>query len=113
MLTAIAFSGGLGLASYHAGAYQTLHVRGLPLDWVTGSSAGAITAALVAGNPVERRIGCLESFWQMNADAPVFDRPFRRLQAWASVARGHLVGHPGFFQMRLPSPLPPAFSQHL
>lgn len=109
MLTAMVFSGGLGLASYHAGVYQTFHGRSLLLDWVAGSSAGAITAALVAGNPVERRVGRLESFWQMSADAPVIDHPFRRLQAWTSVARGHLGGHPGFFRMRLPSPHPLRF----
>ncbi|MDB5505317.1 MAG: putative protein with patatin domain [Tardiphaga sp.] len=108
MLTAMVFSGGLGLASYHAGVYQKFHGRSLLLDWVAGSSAGAITAALVAVNPVERRVGRLESFWQMSADA-VIDHPFRRLQAWTSVARGHLGGHPGFFRMRLPSPHPLRF----
>lgn len=109
MLTAMVFSGGLGLASYHAGAYQTFHERGLPLDWVTGSSAGAVTAALVAGNAIEQRVGRLESFWQVSADEPVFDHPFRRLQAWTSVARGHMVGHLDFFHVRPPSPHPLRF----
>jgi NTE family protein len=103
MLTAMVFSGGLGLASYHAGAYQTFHERGFTLDWVAGSSAGAVTAALVAGNAEEDRVGRLESFWQVRADEPVFDHPFRRLQAWASVTRGHLVGHLDFFHVRPPS----------
>src|SRR5438034_646034 len=35
---ALVFSGGLGLASYHAGAYQAFAETGLPLDWVAGSS---------------------------------------------------------------------------
>lgn len=90
MLTAMVFSGGLGLASYHAGVYQTFPERGLPLHWVSGSSAGAITAAQVAGNPVEQRVGRLESYWQMSADAPVIDHPFRRLQAGTSGAWGTL-----------------------
>jgi NTE family protein len=109
MLTAMVFSGGLGLASYHAGAYQSFHKHGLTLDWVTGSSAGAVTAALVAGNAIEHRVGRLESFWQVSADEPVFDHPFRRLQAWTSVARGHLVGHLDFFHVRPPSPNPLRF----
>jgi NTE family protein len=109
MLTAMVFSGGLGLASYQAGAYQAFHERGLTLDWATGSSAGAVTAALVAGNAVEQRIGRLESFWHISPDEPVYDHPFRRLQAWASVARGHLVGHLDFFHIRPPSPHPLRF----
>jgi NTE family protein len=109
MLTAMVFSGGLGLASYHAGAYQSFHEHGLPLDWVTGSSAGAVTAALVAGNAVEERIGRLEAFWQLRADEAVIDHPFRHLQAWTSVVRGHLVGHLDFFHVRRPSPSPLRF----
>lgn len=109
MLTAMVFSGGLGLASYHAGAYQAFCEHGLPLDWVTGSSAGAVTAALVAGNAVEHRVRRLESFWQVSADEPVVDHPFRRFQAWTSVARGHLVGHLDFFHVRPPSAHPLRF----
>ena len=32
-------------------------------DWVAGISIGAINAAIVAGNPPERRVERLEAFW--------------------------------------------------
>jgi predicted acylesterase/phospholipase RssA len=53
---AMVFSGGLGLAAYHAGVYEAFLRRGHPLHWVTGSSAGAVTAALIAGNDEAQRI---------------------------------------------------------
>lgn len=57
---AMVFAGGLGLAAYHAGAYQAFSRKSLPLHWVAGSSAGAVTAALIAGNRAEDRIGSSE-----------------------------------------------------
>jgi predicted acylesterase/phospholipase RssA len=57
------FAGGLGLAAYHAGVYQAFSQRSLPLHWVAGSSAGAITAALIAGNRSDDRIERLRAFW--------------------------------------------------
>jgi NTE family protein len=45
--TAMVFSGGLGLAAYHAGVYEVFAKRGQTLHLVIGSSAGAITAALI------------------------------------------------------------------
>jgi predicted acylesterase/phospholipase RssA len=47
---AMVFAGGLGLAAYHAGPYQAFSNRRRPLHWAAGSSAGAVTAALIAGN---------------------------------------------------------------
>jgi hypothetical protein len=55
--------GGLGLAAYHAGAYEAFRKRSLRLHWLAGSSAGAVTAALIAGNPDERRIERLSAFF--------------------------------------------------
>ncbi|MBV8092795.1 MAG: hypothetical protein JOY71_20715 [Acetobacteraceae bacterium] len=37
-------------------------------DWVCGSSIGAVTAAIIAGNPPERRIASLRRFWDAAAD---------------------------------------------
>ena len=42
---AMAFGGGLGLAAYHAGAYEALCKRSVRVHWLAGSSAGAVTAA--------------------------------------------------------------------
>jgi NTE family protein len=48
-LTAVVFAGGLGLGAYHGGAFEALTSVSPHIDWVTGSSAGAITAALICG----------------------------------------------------------------
>src|SRR4051812_25334760 len=72
------FAGGLGLAAYHAGVYQGFAETELPLHWLTGSSAGAVTAALIAGNPRADRIGRLQSFWNVapaTAQTPKFGKP--------------------------------------
>jgi NTE family protein len=46
---AIVFSGGLGLGSYHAGAFEALARSSVMPKWVAGSSAGSIAAALDGG----------------------------------------------------------------
>jgi NTE family protein len=60
---AMVFSGGLGMAAYHAGVYQAFSEQELPLHWVAGSLAGAVTAALIAGNRRDDRIERLQEFW--------------------------------------------------
>jgi NTE family protein len=104
-LTCLVFSGGLGLGAYHGGAFQAFESRSGPIDWVTGSSAGAITAAVVAGSPPEMRISNLRSFWQADAGRPAVepDRA-RHLLAWMSSINTHLFGSAGFFCPRVPLP---------
>ena len=56
--------GGGALGAYQAGAYQGLVEAGVAPDWVVGISIGGINAALIAGNPPERRVERLREFWQ-------------------------------------------------
>ena len=68
--TAMALSGGIALGAYHAGACAALHEEGggdLRLDWLAGASIGAVTAAIVAGNPPGRRVERLRRFWDAAA----------------------------------------------
>src|SRR5512140_3349063 len=63
--------GGGALGAYHAGVYEGLAQAGRNPTWVVGVSIGAITAALIAGNPPERRVDRLREFWeQVSAYAP-------------------------------------------
>ena len=55
--------GGGALGAYQAGVYEALTEAGFAPDWVTGVSIGAINAALIAGNPPERRVERLREFW--------------------------------------------------
>ena len=49
-------SGGGALGAYQAGVYEGMSEQRFAPDWVAGVSIGAINAALIAGNPAERRI---------------------------------------------------------
>ncbi|KYK44339.1 patatin-like phospholipase family protein [Bradyrhizobium sp. CNPSo 4019] len=103
-LTAVAFSGGLGLGAYHAGVFEALSSLRSPIDWVTGSSAGAITAALIAGSPSGDRLRNLRSYWHGTDRAPAIPNAGRHLFAWFSSINTRLLGHAGFFHPRLPIP---------
>jgi len=100
---ALAFSGGLGLASYHAGVYQAFAETGLPLDRVAGSSAGAVAAAIIAGSAADDRQAGFRSFWNMAGQPRTEQHPWRHLQGWMSAMRTHLVGAPGQFYPRIPA----------
>ena len=77
--------GGGALGAYQAGVYEALTNTAYQPNWVAGVSIGAINAALIAGNPPERRVARLREFWErvssgMSYLAPSFRRASRRLQ---------------------------------
>jgi NTE family protein len=99
---AMVFAGGLGLAAYHAGVYQAFSDRGEPLHWVAGSSAGAVTAALIGGNRRQHRVERLREFWNFPTEG--FNAgPWRHLSGWMGAIRTRLFGSAGHFHPRLPS----------
>src|SRR5664280_3839191 len=61
----LVLQGGGALGSYQAGAYQALCHHDFEPDWVAGISIGAINAAIIAGNPPEKRVERLKEFWEM------------------------------------------------
>jgi NTE family protein len=79
---AMVFAGGLGLAAYHAGVYQAFSERALPLHWVGGSSAAALTAALIAGNRRDVRIERLRAFWNFPPVENSSVSPWRHLKSF-------------------------------
>jgi len=98
---AMVFSGGLGLAAYHAGGFQAFSERGMPLHWVAGSSAGAATAALIAGNAPGERVSKLHAFW--NSPPPhIQPSALRHAYGWMGAARTRLFGSAGHFHPRVP-----------
>jgi NTE family protein len=68
---ALLLQGGGALGSYQAGVYQALAEANLHPDWVSGISIGAINAALIAGNPPERRVERLREFWETITRSPL------------------------------------------
>ena len=105
----LVLQGGGALGAYHAGVYEGLAEAGHAPTWVVGVSIGAITAALIAGNPPERRVERLRAFWdRVSAYAPCplpawLDalRPAFNLLSAGTVAA---FGSPGFFAPRMPPP---------
>ena len=61
----LVLQGGGALGSYQAGVYEALAAERREPEWVTGISIGAINAALIAGNPPERRVERLRAFWEL------------------------------------------------
>lgn len=101
--------GGGALGAYHGGVYEGIAAVGFAPDWVVGISIGAINAALIVGNPPERRLERLREFWnRVSARAPFvlpaamdFARPAMNRMAASSAM---FFGIPGFFVPRFPAP---------
>jgi len=69
----LVFQGGGALGAYQAGVYQALAEEGIEPDWVIGTSIGAINAALIAGNPPEKRLPRMREFWRRIRHSPWTD----------------------------------------
>jgi NTE family protein len=105
--TVLVLQGGGALGAYQAGVYEGMAEQGIAPDWVTGVSIGAINGALIAGNPVERRLERLREFWDRVSSglpwSPLAQltplRPgLNRFNAFAAAT----FGVPGFFSPRIP-----------
>jgi NTE family protein len=101
--------GGGALGAYQAGAYEGLVEAGIVPDWVVGISIGAINAALIAGNPPERRVERLREFWErVSSHAPFIPPPWmdpwRPVLNQLSASSSILFGVPHFFNPRVPAP---------
>lgn len=103
----LVLQGGGALGSYQAGVYEALCEAAFEPEWVAGISIGAINAALIAGNPPERRIERLRAFWE-TVSAGITARPWfpgeQARAAFNEAAAGWIaaVGVPGFFTPRFP-----------
>jgi NTE family protein len=103
----LVLQGGGALGSYQAGAYQALCHHDFEPEWIAGISIGAINAAIIAGNPREKRVERLKEFWEM-VSSPVPWQPVtssdrgRSLFNETSAALIATFGVPGFFTPRVP-----------
>ncbi len=101
--------GGGALGAYHAGVYEGLANAGFVPDWVVGISIGAINAALIAGNPPERRNDRLREFWDLVSSQAQFSLPpamdfARPMMNRMAATSAMIFGIPGFFVPRMPPP---------
>ena len=105
-LTALVLQGGGALGAYQGGAFEAMAEVGRAPDWLADISIGTINAALIAGNPPERRVERLREFWQRvttDVPSPAWAGGDGALRAWANdwaAAWGAAFGLRGFFQPR-------------
>lgn len=98
----LCLAGGNALGAFHVGAWRAIEAFGLNVTRIAGASIGAVVAAVIAGNPPERRSEALEAF----VDAIAQTRP-----PWALDGRRQLVtatllgGNPSLFSPSLPGAL--------
>jgi NTE family protein len=113
--TVLLLQGGGALGSYQAGVYQALAEADLHPDWVAGISIGAVNAALIAGNPPEKRVEKLREFWEAVSTPPlgvphlasidIKDDAIHRAINQTRALGIMMFGAPHFFKPRLLSPL--------
>lgn len=108
----LVLQGGGALGSYQAGVFAALDSADYCPQWVAGISIGAINAALIAGNPPERRRQRLTSFWERvtghlpwdwldDSARPGADMLSAARHQWAAAATS-VLGAPGFFRPQWP-----------
>src|SRR5216683_234459 len=102
----LVLQGGGALGAYQAGVYEGMTEQGVAPDWVAGVSIGAINGALIAGNPVEKRLERLREFWNRVSSG----LPWNPLAQLAPLRAGlnrfnalaaAMFGVPGFFSPRV------------
>ena len=59
----LVLQGGGALGAYQWGVFEALSQSGVDIDWVIGTSIGAVNAALIVGNPPALRSERLGMFW--------------------------------------------------
>ena len=108
----LVLSGGVALGAWEAGAYAALAEAGRLPNRVVGSSAGAVAAAIIAGNPPERRVDVLRGFWDsLAADPTPFasfllgpppaEGAWRRAHTAGAAVQTLFMGRPGLFRPKL------------
>ena len=114
---ALVLQGGGALGAYQAGVYEELSSTPYQPDWIAGVSIGAINAALIAGNPPERRVERLSAFWHLVSSgmgplshalpAPEYlntaglEQPRSAFNQFSALWSA-MLGIPGFYKPRIP-----------
>jgi NTE family protein len=117
-LQVLVLQGGGALGAYQAGVFEALDGAGFRPNWIAGISIGGVNAALIAGNPPERRVERLREFWDIaSSSMPVPTLiASEALEPWLTELSANWIaafGVPGFFTPRFPPPLlqPPGTSR--
>jgi NTE family protein len=105
----LVLGGGNALGSYLAGACEHLLQQAVEPQWIVGSSIGAVTGAIVAGNAPEDRLPRLKEFWDeaMIRSPGLLGRgtKIRHTYNELHTITALLFGRPGLFGHRFPGML--------
>jgi len=104
---ALVLQGGGALGSFQAGVLDNLAQLSITIDWVAGISIGAVNAAIIAGNPPERRVERLSRFWEtVSSGVPAIplleNDALREAAHLGAAALVTMWGVPGFFHPHWP-----------
>ncbi|ODN70640.1 patatin-like phospholipase family protein [Methylobrevis pamukkalensis] len=103
----LVLGGGNALGAYHLGACEALLGAGWEPARLVGTSIGAVTSAILAGNPPERRLAQLRAFWDRACQPEVqgfwpFPGPLRAGFGTSPALAALAGGRPGLFGPRYP-----------
>ncbi len=93
----LVFAGGMGLGAYHAGVFEELARQRIVLKGLSGSSVGAVTTALIAGNPESARLDVLRRYWKASQND---FGPRSKAQGWLNAIQARLIGRSDQFNPR-------------
>jgi NTE family protein len=95
----LVMQGGGAWGAYYGGVYQALHESGLEPNWIIGTSIGAISGAIIAGNIPDKRVSQLRSFWEGMAPPalPAWDFLHPWLRRHTAKQMALMNGVPGFY----------------
>ncbi len=113
---ALVLQGGGALGAYQAGVFEGLNEVSMDLTDLAGISIGAFNIAIIAGNPIERRVARLREFWDTICQPffgqtlnPVLEQSLFQVNDLARQVMGAmhagsalLAGQKGFFRPRFP-----------
>jgi len=102
---ALVLQGGGALGAYQAGVYEALAQANCEPNWISGVSIGAINSSIIAGNPPEKRLAALETFWNTISGRKIWLHTpegdfYRDLRNQTSAMMTIMFGQPGFFKPR-------------
>lgn len=113
---ALVLQGGGALGAYQAGVYEGLNNAGILLTDLAGISIGALNVAIIAGNPLKKRVERLQELWNLicqpyvgpGANALMEQSLFqindlaRQFMGAMHAGSALMVGQKGFFHPRFP-----------
>lgn len=96
------FQGGGALGPFQVGGVESLQEHGYDPEMVVGISIGGMNAAIVAGNPPEKRVAQLKKFWKkITVDIPLPHTPFMglaKVHNYWGAQHALINGQPGFYK---------------